>query len=61
MTPQPIAPHEPLPHRKVIREWLTPLSKRITAYPIALLVLDYSLFWPPWPASYCSRQCGQNC
>src|SRR5947207_3141777 len=43
MTPQSIAPHEPLPHRKVIREWLTPLSKRTTAYPIALLVLDYSL------------------
>ncbi len=43
MTPQSIAPHEPLPHRKVIREWLIPLSKRITAYPIALLVLDYSL------------------
>src|SRR6478672_5506215 len=43
MTLQSIAPHEPLPHRKVIREWLIPLSKRITAYPIALLVLDYSL------------------
>ena len=27
MTPteQPIAPHEPMPHRKVIREWLVPL------------------------------------
>ena len=40
MTPteQPIAPHEPIPHRKVIREWLVPLSEQATAKALILLV-----------------------
>ena len=38
---QPIAPDAPLPHRKVIRSWLTPLSQRTTLYPILLLIFDY--------------------
>ena len=39
----PIAIHEPLPHRKVLREWLIPLSTRTTALAVALLVFDYLL------------------
>jgi omega-6 fatty acid desaturase (delta-12 desaturase) len=46
MTPteQPIAPHEPLPHRKIIREWLIPLSERTTARALVLLVIDLSIW-----------------
>jgi acyl-lipid omega-6 desaturase (Delta-12 desaturase) len=29
-TEQPISPEQPMPHRKVIREWLVPLSERVT-------------------------------
>ena len=41
MTPteQPIAPHEPMPHRKVIREWLVPLSEQTTVKALVLLVI----------------------
>ena len=41
MTPteQPIAPHEPMPHRKVIREWLVPLSEQATVKALVLLVV----------------------
>lgn len=39
----PIAPSAPLPHRKIIREWLLPLAHRTTAYPLLLLALDYAL------------------
>jgi omega-6 fatty acid desaturase (delta-12 desaturase) len=39
----PIAPNEPLPHRKVMRRWLMPLSERTTVYAILLLLFDYSL------------------
>lgn len=41
--PTPVAPNEPLPHRKVLREWLAPLSTRTTARALGLLVLDYAL------------------
>ncbi len=41
---QPIAPGQPLPHRKVIREWLRPLSERTTLRAFVLLALDYALF-----------------
>jgi acyl-lipid omega-6 desaturase (Delta-12 desaturase) len=40
----PIPPGAPMPHRKVLRQWLMPLSRRRTAYPIALLALDL-LLW----------------
>jgi len=32
-----------MPHRKLIRQWLVPLSERTTAPAIALLVFDYAL------------------
>jgi acyl-lipid omega-6 desaturase (Delta-12 desaturase) len=41
---QPIAPNEPMPHRKIMREWLTPLSGRTTALAIVLLVVDYVMW-----------------
>ncbi|HSW20677.1 MAG TPA: fatty acid desaturase [Ramlibacter sp.] len=39
----PLPLHAPLPHRKTLREWLTPLSTRTTARALALLTLDYAL------------------
>jgi omega-6 fatty acid desaturase (delta-12 desaturase) len=42
--PQPIPAGAPLPHRKVIRSWLTPIAQRDTARAIALLVLDWAIF-----------------
>ncbi|MGF6878597.1 fatty acid desaturase [Paraburkholderia sp. MM5477-R1] len=39
----PVPANEPLPHRKVIRSWLTPFAERRTAYALLLLVLDYVL------------------
>jgi len=39
----PVPVGEPLPHRKVMRRWLIPLSERTTGYAIALLLFDYSL------------------
>jgi omega-6 fatty acid desaturase (delta-12 desaturase) len=41
---QPIAPDQPLPHRKVIREWLIPLSQRNTLKAFVLLAFDYALW-----------------
>ena len=40
----PIPPGEPIPHRKIIREWLIPLSAKTTFNAVALLILDYSLW-----------------
>ncbi|MEZ5645178.1 MAG: fatty acid desaturase [Burkholderiaceae bacterium] len=42
--PQPIPQGEPLPHRKVIRGWLTPIAERRTAQGIFLLALDWVVF-----------------
>lgn len=39
----PIDPSAPLPHRKLIRQWLEPLASRATLYPIVLLLFDYAL------------------
>lgn len=39
----PLPPDAPLPHRKIIRQWLIPLSQRVTARAIALLLLDWVL------------------
>jgi len=39
----PIPPQGPLPHRKILRQWLAPLSARTTGRAIALLALDYTL------------------
>jgi len=33
-----------MPHRKVIREWLVPLSERVTWRAMALLLLDYAVW-----------------
>lgn len=40
---QPIALDQPLPHRKIIREWLIPLSHRTTLRAFVLLAIDYAL------------------
>ncbi|MCD8514530.1 MAG: fatty acid desaturase, partial [Burkholderiaceae bacterium] len=40
----PIPVGQPLPHRKVIRSWITPLAERQTAIGVLLLVLDWVLF-----------------
>lgn len=39
----PIDPHAPLPHRKVLRSWLAPLAQRAYGHPLLLLILDYTL------------------
>jgi acyl-lipid omega-6 desaturase (Delta-12 desaturase) len=41
--PAPLAPHQPLPHRKIIRQWLLPLSDRRTGRALGLLALDLVL------------------
>ena len=41
--PAPLLPGEPLPHRKLLRQWLIPLSTRTTLWALALLAFDYSL------------------
>jgi acyl-lipid omega-6 desaturase (Delta-12 desaturase) len=41
---QPIPLNEPMPHRKVIREWLIPLSHRVTVRALALLLLDFAIW-----------------
>ncbi len=44
-TPQvPIAIEQPMPHRKIIREWLIPLADRNTALALVLLVADLSIW-----------------
>ena len=45
MSDQPIAIDQPMPHRKVIRGWLIPLSQRTTLRAFVLLALDYALFF----------------
>lgn len=37
---QPIPAGEPIPHRKVIRAWLTPLTERVVVKAILLQILD---------------------
>lgn len=44
LPPSPIAPGAALPARRAIREWLLPLSRRTTAYPLLMLALDLVLF-----------------
>ena len=44
LTQKPILPHEPMPHRKVMREWLIPLAERTTLLAIVLLAVDYALW-----------------
>jgi omega-6 fatty acid desaturase (delta-12 desaturase) len=42
--PEPIAVGLPLPHRKVIRSWLKPISQRRTVLAILLLLFDWACF-----------------
>jgi hypothetical protein len=35
----------PMPHRKQIRQWLLPLSTRVVAWPLLLLVASFALLW----------------
>ena len=42
--PSPLPLDAPLPHRKVIRSWLIPLSQRTTVRAFVLLAIDYLLF-----------------
>ena len=44
VSPDPIPLGQPLPHRKVIRSWLTPIAERRTAIAVLLLVLDLAVF-----------------
>ena len=41
---RPVPTGAPLPHRKVIRGWISPLAERRTAIAVALLVLDWAIF-----------------
>jgi omega-6 fatty acid desaturase (delta-12 desaturase) len=41
LTPIPVG--EPIPHRKVMRRWLVPLSTQTTSHAFVLLFLDYAL------------------
>lgn len=42
--PEPIAPGAPMPHRKIIRSWLTPLAERRTGLGVVLLLLDLAIY-----------------
>lgn len=42
---KPIPPDEDLPHRKVLRSWLLPISSKSTATALFLLILDYVFFF----------------
>lgn len=39
----PVPPDAPMPHRKVMRTWLIPLSERSTGRALVLLAFDYAL------------------
>ncbi|NBY70241.1 MAG: fatty acid desaturase, partial [Betaproteobacteria bacterium] len=41
---QPIPVDQDMPHRKIIREWLKPLSDRSTLRAFVLLLVDTALF-----------------
>ena len=41
---QPIPLEQAMPHRKIIREWLVPLSERSTLRAFVLLIVDTALF-----------------
>jgi omega-6 fatty acid desaturase (delta-12 desaturase) len=43
-TLQPIPPDAPMPHRKVIRSWMVPITDRNTALAIALVVFDFFIY-----------------
>lgn len=40
----PISPQDPIPHRKILRTWLIPLSQRSTLRAITMLIVDYAWF-----------------
>ena len=68
LSEQPIAVDQPMPHRKVLREWLMPLSGRTFVRAFALLILDFALwlalltgtvlFSPVWAKLLCGMAAG---
>ncbi|MDZ4056584.1 MAG: fatty acid desaturase, partial [Polynucleobacter sp.] len=40
----PLAPTEPLPHRKIIRSWLIPMAQGQTGRALLLLLIDACLW-----------------
>lgn len=40
----PIDPGAPMPHRKIIRSWVVPISQRSTPYALLLSAIDFCLF-----------------
>ncbi|MCY1164070.1 Fatty acid desaturase [compost metagenome] len=40
----PVHPLDPIPHRKIIRSWLAPVSRKNTAWALSLVGLDLILF-----------------
>src|SRR5210317_199976 len=42
--PTPIPAEAPLPHRKVIRQWLKPITGRTTPIAVVLLLMDWVVF-----------------
>jgi len=64
----PIPPSNELPHRKIIRSWLTPLSEKNTLRAIVLMTIDIALFFaliagaiifePWWAKLICALVCG---
>jgi omega-6 fatty acid desaturase (delta-12 desaturase) len=42
---EPVPVGQPLPHRKIIRQWLIPFNKPATSYALALLVIDFALLF----------------
>ena len=50
---QPILPGEPMPHRKVMREWLIPLAERTTELAIVMLVVDLVLWGALMAVLFC--------
>ncbi len=63
-----ISLHQPMPHRKVIRAWLTPLVEKSTLRALLLLAVDYALFFaliagtvwlePAWAKLLCGLAAG---
>ncbi|MFC5474492.1 fatty acid desaturase [Paraherbaspirillum soli] len=51
--PDPVPPSAPMPHRKVIRSWLLPVTQRSTSRALALVALDLILFGLAISATVC--------
>jgi omega-6 fatty acid desaturase (delta-12 desaturase) len=62
--PSPLLPSDPLPHRKVLRQWLAPLAGKATTRALVLLALDLALWTAALagvvllPAAWAKLLCG---